>query len=92
VQQERARTAELESTLAAIGDAVIVCDLEGNASGESRHPRRLDMRGSGPSPTCCRLDDPDERAPQLGADAQGPVELMLGTARPLAGVERLPGR
>ena len=80
VQQERARTAELESTLAAIGDAVIVCDLEGNVT--LANPATHDVLAHARLRTFADLldvlDDPDRQAPQLGAvSAQGPVEVML---------------
>ncbi len=80
VQQERARTAELESTLAAIGDAVIVCDLEGNVT--LANPATHDVLGHARirifADLLAVLDDPDERAPQLGVSVpQGPVEMML---------------
>ncbi len=80
VQQERARTAELESTLAAIGDAVIVCDLDGNVT--LANPATHDVLAHARLRTFADLldvlDDPDRRLPQLGAvSAQGPVEVML---------------
>ena len=80
VQQERARTAELESTLAAIGDAVIVCDLEGNVALANpathdvlAHARDPDLHRPAGGP---RRPGRSRSAPRA-AERQGPVELML---------------
>jgi PAS domain S-box-containing protein len=80
VQQERARTAELESTLAAIGDAVIVCDVDGNVTlaNPATHDILAHTRIRTYAELLTLLDDPDDRAPRLGAvEGQGPVEIML---------------
>jgi PAS domain S-box-containing protein len=79
VQQERARTAELEATLAAIGDAVVVCDADGTVT--LANPATHDLLGRARPRTygdlVALLEDPDV-APRLGAaSAQGPVELRL---------------
>ncbi len=79
VQQERARTAELEATLAAIGDAVVVCDVDGRVT--LANPATHDVMGRARLRTygdlLALLEDPD-RAPRLGAgSAEGPVELRL---------------
>ena len=95
VQQERARTAELEATLAAIGDAVIVCDVDGNVTlANPPRTRSSPTQGSGPTPICWRvLDDPDDRAPRLGArSARGRSRSCSAMAhRAMARVE-LPSR
>jgi PAS domain S-box-containing protein len=80
VQQERARTAELEATLAAIGDAVIVCDADGTVT--LANPATHDVLAHAKIRTYADLlgvlEDPDELAPKLGApDRQGPIELRL---------------
>jgi PAS domain S-box-containing protein len=78
VEQERARAAELETVLSAIGDAVVVCATDGAVT--LANPASADMFGSSPPATfgqlSQRFDDPDARFPKLGAVSdQGPVEL-----------------
>ncbi len=78
VQQERARAAELETVLSAIGDAVVVCALDGSVT--LANPASADLFGSRLPATfgelTDRFQDPDHRFPKLGAVAdQGPVEL-----------------
>ena len=81
VQDERARAAELETVLSAIGDAVVVCGTDGVIT--LANPASADMFGSRPPATyeelAARFEDPDRRFPKLGAVAdQGPVELRDG--------------
>jgi PAS domain S-box-containing protein len=78
VQQERARAAELETVLSAIGDAVVVCSADGAVS--LANPASADLFGSRLPTTFDelteRFEDPDAHFPKLGAVAdQGPVEL-----------------
>ena len=80
VQQERVRTAELEATLAAIGDAVVVCDVDGSVilANPATHEVFAHARIRTYADLLAVLDDPDGRAPALGApDRQGPVEVMV---------------
>ncbi len=80
VQQERARTAELEATLAAIGDAVVVCDVDGKVAlaNPATHEVLAHAKIRTYTDLLAVLDDPEGRAPRLGAaERQGPVELML---------------
>jgi PAS domain S-box-containing protein len=78
VQQERARAAELETVLSAIGDAVVVCATDGVVT--LANPASVDMFGSRPPFTfgelAERFEDPEGRFPKLSAVVdQGPVEL-----------------
>ncbi|MDP9482547.1 MAG: ATP-binding protein, partial [Chloroflexota bacterium] len=78
VLQERTRAAELETVLLAIGEAVVVCAMDGVVS--LANPASADLFGSRLPATfdqlAERFDDPDGRFPTLGAVAdQGPVEL-----------------
>ena len=78
VQQERARAAELETVLSAIGDAVVVCATDGAVT--LANPASADLFGSRLPATfgelTDRFQDPDQRFPKLGAVVhQGPVEL-----------------
>jgi signal transduction histidine kinase len=78
VQQERARAAEFETILSAIGDAVVVCATDGAVT--LANPASADIFGSQSPATFGSLsdqfEDPDARFPKLGAITdQGPVEL-----------------
>jgi signal transduction histidine kinase len=78
VQQERARAAELETVLSAIGDAVVVCAADGTVT--LANPASADVFGSRLPSTfdelSARFQDPDHVFPKLGAVTdQGPAEL-----------------
>ncbi len=80
VQQERARAAELEAMLAAIGDAVVVCSSDGQVTLANPASRDV-LRGSRLQTYADLLEcfeDPEGAAPRLGAlTRQGPVELRV---------------
>jgi len=75
---EHARAAELNAVIRAMGDGIVVCDRAGriilaNPAAEDVFP---DVVETTYAEILAELDDPDERAPDLGGRG-GPVELRV---------------
>ena len=77
-EAEHARAAELNAVIRTMGEGVVVCDPEGRVSLANPAAEQLfpDVASGDYASILAALDDPDGRAPALGARG-GPVELKV---------------